>query len=54
MKTTLGVLGVVAIMVLAISAAIMAAAPYLAIAIVGAGIWAYCTSDSDDNTPPQQ
>ncbi|MFV0357755.1 MAG: hypothetical protein ACK5LG_22015 [Bacteroides thetaiotaomicron] len=54
MKATLVTMGVAAILVLAISAAIIAAAPYVAMGIVVAGIYAwYCEDDpSDKDKPP--
>lgn len=54
MKATLAWLGVVATVVLALTAAIMAAAPYLAMGIVVAGLFAwFCNDDPDDKEKPQ-
>lgn len=57
MQAALVWLGAAAIAVLAITAAIMAAAPYLAMGIVFACIWAMATNWDDDGSdkkdPPQ-
>lgn len=54
MRAALAWLGAAAIAMLAITAAIMAAAPYLALGIVVACFWAMATNSDDDGSDKQE